>query len=256
LNWLAACLVVLVGCTSSSTGLKSSFVPPHPSHLLDRIRPIPKGNGVVDHFALLIGANTEYRHQGNLSLAYQVLIEEGYKRDNVFILDVNTGSPIFPKTETTSRLAVYEIMRFLRNVIEPHDTLLVYVTGHGAKDELKSNIMLNPSQKMGVPEFVALLRRVKPKAGMLFMDQCYAGYSVRIHQCNWYVVTVATDDTTSQGTSFPRYFWDAFRQGAKTVQEAFESAHGRDEATKKGENQPKIWVGDCVDPNLGLRLYK
>src|SRR5262249_17398688 len=79
---------VLSGC--AMTGWLSSSPHPHDAPpkeqsaleerlLSDGERP----NGQVDHFAVLIGANTELRHRGNLSMAYQVLVEQGYDARNI-----------------------------------------------------------------------------------------------------------------------------------------------------------------------------
>src|SRR5688572_21509321 len=91
-----AVILLSVGSTTSSgcaltswfTSTSSEFVPPEPEALQARI--VHEGstpNGQVDHFAVLIGADTELRHRGNLSLAYQVLLEQGYDRQKIYILD-------------------------------------------------------------------------------------------------------------------------------------------------------------------------
>src|SRR5688572_13056904 len=90
-------------------------------------------NGVVDHFAVLIGANTELRHRGNLSMAYQVLIEQGYRAENVYILDSEGEAVFFPTTDRTTRETMQSLFEHLRDIVEPQDTLFIYVTGHGRR---------------------------------------------------------------------------------------------------------------------------
>src|SRR5688572_31692298 len=65
-------LAVLNGCalTSWFTSTRSEFVPPDPAGLDARLQSEgAEPNGQVDHFAVMIGADTELRHRGNLSMA-------------------------------------------------------------------------------------------------------------------------------------------------------------------------------------------
>jgi hypothetical protein len=60
------------GCALSGffTSTSSEFKPSPPDTLESRLGMENESpNGKVDHFAVLIGANTELRHQGNLSMA-------------------------------------------------------------------------------------------------------------------------------------------------------------------------------------------
>jgi hypothetical protein len=227
-------------------------------------------NGKVDHFAVLIGANTELRHRGNLSMAYQVLVEQGYTRDKIYILDSEGDSDFYPAAEKTSRAAMYRLFAHLKRIVEPHDTLLIYVTGHGrrvvadSEDNGRqstigvSTILLNRSEEMSDWEFGTLLDGLNPEIGIGFFDQCYgAKFSMIANSCNFVFITTASADETSYGVSFPRAFWGAFRDPAlahkpPSIVEAYEYATNTDRGTRMGYNRPQLTKG-CVNPaNLTL----
>jgi hypothetical protein len=228
-------------------------------------------NGTVDHFAVLIGANTELRHQGNLSMAYQVLVEQGYRRDQIYILD-NGSEPsgsetlFFPMTDRTTRATMHSLFDHLKRVVEPHDTLLIYVTGHGRRvtAEAESNgerqkigvstLLLNKAEEMSEFEFSGLLDGIHPAVGIAFFDQCYGAiFSTTAPTCNFVFITTAAEDETSYGVSFPRAFWSAFRERTlpghePSIAEAYEFARTTDKGTRMGYNRPNISHG-CVNAN-------
>lgn len=249
-------LTFILSCASSVPipieTTETVFRPVDPVGLRQRLKAVPKGNGKPDRFAVIIGANAALRHQGSMSLAYQVLIESGYRRQDVFILDANDGTPIFPDAEVTSVDSVTMLMDELGSIIEEHDTLLVYVTGHGRFIDGQPVIVLNPSETIKLREFTWMLSWVKPRSGVLFIDHCYAGGTAIPKACQWVVVTVSTDTTMSEGTTFPRLFWNSFRNGSQSIIDAFDDAMKNDPATKADENHPSVWIGSCVNPSIGL----
>jgi hypothetical protein len=258
------------GCATLFSSTSSEFTPAEPEELAVRIQNEPtRPIGKKDHYAVLIGANTELRHRGNLSMAYQVLLEQGYERENVFVFDSEGQTPFFPLTDMTTRASLLMVFEHLAKVVEPEDTLLIYVTGHGRRimaDEEEngdkrtlgvSTLVLNTGEEMSQDEFVMLLSKVRPEVGIVFFDQCYWGQTqTQQNLCNFVTITTAEADETSHGVSFPRAFWSAFRRhpGTKpTVLEAFTFAMVEDKATRLGFNRPRITHG-CVDPSKLLLL--
>lgn len=266
---LVGLLLAQSGCATLFSSTSSEFQVPEPEALVERLNnEPPRPVGKKDHFAVLLGANTELRHRGNLSMAYQVLLEQGYARENIFILDSEGQTPFFPFTELTTRQAVDLLFDHLAKVVEPEDTLLVYVTGHGRRitaDEEDngdkktlgvSTLVLNPGEEMSQDEFIAELEKVQPEVGIVFFDQCYWGQTQSKKLCNYVTITTAEADETSHGVSFPRAFWSAFRRrpgSETTVLEAFTYAMVTDKATRLGFNRPRIAYG-CVDPAKLLLL--
>lgn len=276
IRWLAvsATLPFLAGC--AITGLfgastSSEFRPPEPDGVIARIhKEGSKPNGKVDHFALLIGADTELRHHGNLSMAYQVLLEQGYARENIYIFDSEGNTPFFPVTDVTTLAALEMMFDHFTDIVEPHDTLFIYVTGHGRRvtadqesgQESKtigvSTLILNPGEEMAQDDFAVLLERVTPGVGIAFFDQCYWGQFSRPKLGDWVTITTADPEETSHGVSFPRAFWMAFREGQKdgvplSILDAFKKAMVQDKATRMGLNRPRISHG-YIDPAKLLLL--
>ena len=247
------CLFLLIaGCASEPITTSSLYTPPHPSQLYRYLGFVPKGNGKPDMFAVIIGANTEHRHRGNISLAYQVLIEQSYKRQDIFILDTDDSGPFFPRIDVTSRDAVEALLGYLKDTVEQDDTLLVYITGHGKRVNNQPSVVLNMGEMFRISELIHQLSLINPSKGFLFIDHCYAGESVIPPNCQWNVVTVSTDTTTSWATSFPRLFWNAFRWGEETIEDAFWYAVEHDKGTRSGKNHPALHKGNCANPSVGL----
>ncbi len=213
---------------------------------------------------MLIGADTELRHRGNLSLAYQVLLEQGYTRDHIYILDSEGETPFFPLTDVTTLESVTMLFAHLAKVVELQDTVFVYVTGHGRRitaDEESdgqtkeigvSTLILNPGEELAQDDFSKLLEQVAPGAGIAFFDQCYWGPLTSPKLCNYVVITTSQPDETSHGNTFPRAFWAAFREKrggtVPTIFDAFKFAMVADRATTLGLNKPRISHG-CVSPS-------
>lgn len=218
----------------------------------------------MDHFAVLIGGATELRHRGNLSMAYQVLIEQGYSRDHVYILDSDGDTMFFPSTDVATRANVEALFAHLRKIVEPEDTLLIYVTGHGRRVQATeeehgltqtlgvSTILLNKTEELADWEFARLLDGLEPAIGIAFFDQCYgAVFATTSRSCNFVFITTAAETDTSYGVSFPRAFWGAFRKrprGALSVLDAYVEATREDRGTIRGYNSPQL-VHRCVDPS-------
>jgi hypothetical protein len=212
-------------------------------------------NGQPDRYALLIGAHGELRHQGNLSLAYQVLLEQGYRRENIFILDSNPPSPYYPLAAPTTRENVRLAFETLAKAVEPHDTFLIYATGHGRRVEAVeiaggkvrtlavSTAVLNEAEDMAREELLELLATIAPASGFAFFDLCYWGpFEVESWKTGTFV-SVARADRTSYGNTFPRAFWTELRaQREPSIPLAFEAAVRQDTGTRKGFNSPEIRV--------------
>jgi hypothetical protein len=269
MRWLLVSPLIACSTGCAITGLfnstSSEFRPPAPEGLAARLQQdAAAGNHKVDHFAVLIGADTELRHRGNLSMAYQVLLEQGYQRERIFIFDSEGGTPFFPVADVTTIAALDMMFDYLSKTVEPHDTLFVYVTGHGrritadqddngdSKTIGVSTLILNPGEEVSQDEFTKFLERVTPAVGMAFFDQCYWGQFSTPKLGDWITITTADPNETSHGVSFPRAFWQAFRaqpEGSPiSIFEAFKTAMVEDRATRMGLNRPRISHG-YLDPN-------
>lgn len=244
----AASLSFLISACSIFQLSSHSFIANDPQFAAQQIALASSSS--KQHFALIIGLNAEERHRGNISLAYQVLLESGYNRKNIFILDVSTGGPFFPKTETTSLASFLQITEILSSVIGPEDDIIVYVTGHGDVISGVPYMNLNPSERIEPREFLASLSMIKAGKALLFTDQCYWIEHLAPPGCQWTVISVSTQSSTSHGVGFPRWFWSAFRNGALKVSDAFSFAFMNDVSTESGDNIPSLngrWCGSDIN---------
>lgn len=268
-SWISfvALVVLTSGCalTSWFTSTSNEFQPPDPELLSVRLATEgTEPNARVDHYAVLLGGDTDLRHRGNLSLAYQVLIEQGYSRDHIYILDSEGDTPFFPITDVTTRASVFMLFKHLGHVIEPEDTLFIYVTGHGRRitaDEVAagkngvigvSTLVLNPGEELAQDEFSNLLEQIAPKAAIALFDQTFWGPFSSPKLCNYVVITTSQPEDPSHGNAFPRAFWGAFRERKNmripSIFDAFKFAMVADRETTLGRNKPRISHG-CVNPS-------
>jgi hypothetical protein len=238
-QFCVACLFFVCGCSVFQMKA-SSFIPGAPDDL-DMFLPT-EPNGQEDAFVAIIGLNAEERHRGNISLAYQVFVEQGVMYKNVFILDMSSNSPIFPKTDTTSLQAVRLLFSRLAKIVEEHDTLFVYFTGHGRMQDADVQLVLNGSEFMSSREVVASLEAIRPAIGIALFDQCYWGPFLHPSTCNWATMTVARHERPSIGNTFSRAYFNGIRRGMSIV-DAFAHAEQKDVAASKGENAPAFFAG-------------
>ena len=241
-------LLLTVSCADAFRMTYTYFLPPSPARLekkLDNIVP----NNEPHHYAVLIGGNTEDRHRNNISLAYQVLLEQGYDRNDIFIFDSEGGDPaIFPITDSTTEKTIQIMFKWLADHVTYDDTLMIYMTGHGRKmiPSGESAYVLNLAENLQKTRFMELIKGIRPHFGVIFGDFCYWG-AVDMSQPGMepYVFITATDDDhISYGTTFGRSFWNSFREYGKkslSVYEAYLEALVNDPLfARKDANHPSL----------------
>ena len=212
-------------------------------------------NGHPDRYALLVNAHGELRHQGNISMAYQVLLEQGYRRDDIFILSDEPEEPYYPNTGPATLTNLRALLAKLAVAVEPEDELFVYVTGHGRRIEATevergvektiglSTIVMNKDEDLERDDFLAQLARIHPGNGTVFADLCYFGPFELTSWAHGTFINVARIDRTSYGNAFPREFWTALRgQRDADMRTAFATAAANDPGAKKGFNSPELTV--------------
>lgn len=246
---------LLVGCVSNPFKMTEFEYKPPDAHrtlaTLVNVKTSPK----IEHFALLIGANTEQRHRNNLSLAYQVLIEQGYDRRLIFILDSEGGNPVtYPLTDVTTYDSFDTILGWLQKNMGVEDTLLVYITGHGTK----SGLVFNKKQTIQKSIFWSMLEKtIYPSKGIIFTDICYWGaheHMWDIEKSTWVILSVTDSEHTSQGSSFPRLFWRSFRElNEKSLSSHWGWAVSRDPGVKSQGNRPQIRHWSVNPKNINIR---
>lgn len=268
---VAFAAVVSPGCALMGlfTSTRSEFVAPEPEALRRRLAlETPRSPGDVEHFAVLIGGDTSIEHRGNISLAYQVLLEQGYRRDRVYILDSEGDNPFFPVTDVTTRASVALLFDHLAAAVGSEDTVLVYVTGRGLLRDPpegqadapagaplppeRAALALNPGEELDQAELAAMLGRLEPRAGIAFFDQCYWAKLESPSLCNFVFIDSSEGEGKEHGGTFARAFWSAFRErrppvGPLSIFDAFRFGMVADRATALGRNKPRI-AHECVSP--------
>ena len=138
-------------------------------------------------YAILISGDNKYIYQENLSMAYQILLENGFQRKNVSILDGKGDlSAFYPVFGSASKKTIDCIFNNLSKKIGSDDLLFVYVTGHGdqitisdltgdKKEVFKIAEINLTGETLLETDFEKYLINIKPKVGILLFDQCYGG---------------------------------------------------------------------------------
>lgn len=224
----------------------SVFIPNAPYRLDQRLKET-ETSSVGKHYAVLIAGSSEDRHKNNLSMSYQVLLEQGYERENIFIFDSSGGDPpIFPITDQTTSRTLQIMFTWLEHHITSNDTLLIYMTGHGQKigPIKRSAYSLNKGEHLLKDDFIQMLKPINPKAAIVFGDFCYWGAIQGHSELNEYIfITAVDDDHVSYGTTFARAFWKAFRRSERriTILEAYLDAVINDPfSNRKNANNPSL----------------
>ncbi len=192
---LAGLATALSGCVDEERELVS-YAPVESEcsdYVIEEVKaPITK---IEDKFAVLISGLTEERHTANLSVAYQVLLENGFKSENIYVLDRNGRNKYYhPVHGRGTKVFVEKAFKKLQAKIDKNDMLFVYVTNHGYKAKVEGGKIIrinkNEAGKTGKKElslidlvgkdihqeeFAGLLKKMQYKLGIFLFDQCYSG---------------------------------------------------------------------------------
>jgi hypothetical protein len=261
---LCSFMFVFFACSKSQPNTTPET--PEPVRLLERI----KEEKVCRHktpekFAILISGGGEERYMENLSLAYQILLENGFKRKNIYILDCD-GKYIayYPADSYASKNTMTILFEHLAKRITSKDLLFVYATDHGDREQ--KDFKLNGKEKIEEVsvlhmdngdnvdeyEFAHLVESLKFKMGIFLFDQCYSGgFAERLAGKNRIAISACKKNEASQINSFPLAFFSAFREnsadsdgdGKISIGEAFNFAKQNDQAVKDKRQTPQIIDG-------------
>jgi len=238
---------------------------------------IAKPNGKPDKYGVIISGSSEERHKENSSLAYQILLENGFQRENVYLLD-NKGNKtsLYPVDDISSKEAVKKLFSHLEKKVDSEDLLFVYTTGHG-DNTFKLAL---PGENLSEKEMEEYLSNIHPKTGILIFDQCSGGnFAKRTGKGRYIGISASEGDKNSKSNTFPQEFFrsynnksdinndgkvsveeafnhaksffrscrnnksDVNNDGKVSVEEAFNHAVSNDSYTKRGEQKPQIYSG-------------
>lgn len=173
-------------------------------------------------FALLINGDPSFAHAQNVEIATAALVSLGYPRENI----------LFAADMKEVRAAVRELERRLSAA----DALLLYTTGHGARNGSESRLYLK-SGLLGAGELSRMVFALKFRRLIYVGDQCYSGgFATAFGSTARNVVAVTATDDTHQARCEPfvRPFWRAAVEQGVTVEAAYEVASRRVKAALGG----------------------
>lgn len=243
-------LCLLASCASLTPATTGKFTPSEPNGIAKKIW-LP--NGKADRFALIIAGDAELRHQGNVSVAYQTLLAIGHEPHNIIVLsEGNKNTPWFGWTDAPTLASVEMAMNKLAFAVEPeHDSLAVYVTGHGTTKAIEAYdgtyslnmLKLNPAENLPRSDFNDMLKRIRPKFAVLVMDHCYWAVFEEL-SCAWSQYSATRNGVVSNDSTFGRTFWREFAKPGVSMNQSFERASA---ASPKDTPTVKVCRDDIPD---------
>ncbi|MBA7651966.1 hypothetical protein ES703_59795 [subsurface metagenome] len=187
-------------------------------------------NNLPDKYAVIINGDDATRHIRNVSLACNVLKQNGFIDENIFVLSYqqNTGEERIPTyAPTFGNLRM--LFRLLSEVIDDKDLLFIYGTGHGSGKGGVSQICIRGicprckrphlTARVSEIEFEYLIEAIHPQYGILVFDQCKAGGFGTTLQSreNFVVVCRAAQHESGTCKHFAKAFFDAFGDASSDV---------------------------------------
>ncbi len=256
-----------------SKSLDPPFPPlPRPTRLEQRINQESScQNNTPEKYAVLISGDTEEKHRINLSSIYETLLEIGFQKENMYILD-STGErhSYYPVDDATQKESIKIVFEHLRKKIDGQDLLFVYTTDHGErttktisecgveKEKTVSTLVL-PGEDLDQIDFSDYLEGIDPQIGIFVFEQCYSGGFAKEIGHGKYVAIASTkarlksisDVRDSMGYFFLSAYRDSQKSdrngdGAVSIQEAFDymmrnySQAKRDHFNRRRKQQPFI----------------
>ena len=221
-------------------------------------------NNLPDKYAVIISGDGEKIFEDNISSAYNVFIENGFGKENIYILNSGIKTECYPADGMASRDSIKIVLEHLAKKVDGNDMIFVYITSHGNQQYLIESsgaklkltpiaALAMPNDEMLEPEFTKHLRQVKPGIGILVAEQCYGGdFAENIGKENSYIGISASGPGESAwyyANTFATGFFNAWHtcircivgDGKVSIKEAYDYACKNDIATKKGEQVPRMY---------------
>ncbi len=203
-------------------------------------------NSKPEKFAVLTASTIDERDMFDLALSYQILLEQGYEKENIYILDGDGSyTPLYPVDDYVSKENLRKIFEQLSQRMDANDKLLILLDGHGTKEthaseELKdfeilelSAFYLPNENDLTEIELKEMLDPIKAETKIVIADICYGGgFALRFCNDNYVGISNGGVLEISHGNSyntFTRHLMEAYRIiGTKgyevSIQDAFNYA--------------------------------
>jgi hypothetical protein len=251
---------------------------PYPVRLEERIRHESEvKNNLPDKYAILVRGDDEQRHVANFSLSYQVLLENNYKPENIYILTDNGKEQFYhPVDDIASKESLLILLKHLSKKIDKKDTLLFYFNDHGvsesfsypsAQKEITISKFYLKNKSINPLELDAYLSLIKPKIKILMFGFCKSGgFANWLGKENTIVISSSSlfeESYSETNKSFGGFFLKAFRKnsgadsnhdGFTSILEAYNYAKEKHYCCKINEQHPQlVYDKTQINPNkIGL----
>ncbi len=239
-----------------------------------------KPNRLADKYAMIINGSPQLKFLVEVSTVYEVLIENGFKAENIYVLD-NDGKGhdkfSYPVDGPADKASVVRVLDHLAKIVDDLDLVFCYVSDHGDRfpktaltDGFMGEEILGPyifplssivlvDQKMDQRELALFVDKINPRLGILVFTQCYSGgFAEEIKRKNFISVAATKANKFSYSSledSFGGYLMLAFRNkdtsdlnkdGQISLYEAFEYAKGHSEIVGYKKQEP--FISGALDP--------
>ncbi len=224
-------------------------------------------------YAVLINAVAgEPKWEADLSLAYQTLLEQGFRRSDVYILEGDEvdgrvyETSFHPTDGAATKKNIKRVFSHLQKKVKSDDLLFVYTSDHGERKEkiidgrksVTWTLLLN-YDRLDQTEFTSYVAGLQPVRGIFLFEQCYGGGFAEKIGHDWNVAIAAARPNEQSfsdfSDSFSHFFLLAFRDvkgsdsnqdGRVSIDEAVEYARQRHSYTIKGDQFP--FIQSEIDP--------
>jgi len=218
--------------------------PPAPIALEQRLLSSNSTKEGPQKYAVLVSGLAEERFRDNLENVYRMLQKEGFKPENVFVLDYRGDkNNFYPVDGPASKKAVQEVFEYLSKKVTPQDDIVFWFDDHGStikktidgKIKELSTICL-PGEDIDQKELADLASGLNPKQGIFVIDSCYSGgfasEMATMHK-PFLTITATTDRETActENVSVSKFLVEALsepkladknKDGRTSAQEAFD----------------------------------
>lgn len=227
-----------------------SYDSPDPKNLEQRIsRETTIPNNKQDKYAVLLGGNTQAASKVSLFLVYKALLNKGFLKENIYVLDspheweisfytekpnvilyqifddTKEKTAFYPIDSIASKETIKKVFDHLAKKTDVNDYLFIYTTGHGGRKDfwtklengewkLDLNIptLLLPGKDLKVADLEQYISNLKVKKGVVVCDQCYSGgFAERIGKGNFVAISSSERGRVSFGNTFTKAFFAAWK---------------------------------------------
>jgi len=190
-------------------------------------------NNTRDKYGILFSGNTDSRYRENLSLVYNTLVQEGFDKNNIFVLDYDghQDDKKYPVDGAATKDNLQKTLEEIRKGLDNQDIFFMYTTDHGGREDGESNISLPNSEELKESELQDYLKGFNPNYGVLVFDQCYSGgFAERLGKGRFIAISAGENELT-WSSALPDAFFGAYQNksesdlnedGNISVREAFD----------------------------------